>query len=199
MQSKNWLVNKVKKMRNITTNIHVYVYEVISSKWSTFLRKNVIYVNSFVSRCLYALILATYIRHICICSILITLRGDIEKDLGSKPCSCDKFSICHCNRNSISTQYFIKVSLLRAYVSTHNFDILRSSETYLVSSISSKENNLTTRGYDLYIADHPFNVKRGGVCIYYKNFLPLKVISILPTRVHQLQNENWGKIMLTNL
>ena len=64
MQSKNWLVNKVKKMRNITTNIHVYVYEVISSKWSTFLRKNVIYVNSFVSRCLYALILATYIRHI---------------------------------------------------------------------------------------------------------------------------------------
>ena len=78
------------------------------------------------------------------------------------------------------------MSLLRAYVSTHNFDILRSSETYLDSGTSSNENNLTTRGYDLYTADYPFNVKLGGVCIYYKSFLPLKVISILPTREHQL-------------
>ena len=33
-------------------------------------------------------------------------------------------------------------------------------------------------GYDLYRAYHPSSVKRGGVCIYYKNFLPLKVIDI---------------------
>ena len=139
--------------------------------------------------------LATYIRHIWVCSILITLSGDIEKNPGPKPSSCDKFSVCHWNLNSISAHNFIKISLLRAYVSTHNFDILCLSETYLDSSISSNDNNLTIPGYDLYRADHPSNVKRGGGgggCIYYKNY---STILPLSTRVHQLRNENRGKIM----
>ena len=35
-------------------------------------------------------------------------------------------------------------------------------------------------GYHLYRADYPSNVKQGGrgICIYYKNFLLLKVIDI---------------------
>ena len=33
-------------------------------------------------------------------------------------------------------------------------------------------------GYDLYKADHPSNVKLVGICIYYKNCLPLKVANI---------------------
>ena len=33
-------------------------------------------------------------------------------------------------------------------------------------------------GYNLIRSDHPSNNKRGGVCIYYKNFLPLRVLSI---------------------
>ena len=87
-------------------------------------RKNIKNIKSFVSRGLYTLMLATYIRHIWVCSILITLSGDIEKNPGPKSSSCDKFSICHWNLNSISGHNLIKISLLRAYVSTHNFDIL---------------------------------------------------------------------------
>ena len=33
-------------------------------------------------------------------------------------------------------------------------------------------------GYDLIRSDHPSNNKRGGVAIYNKNFLPLKLIDI---------------------
>ena len=33
-------------------------------------------------------------------------------------------------------------------------------------------------GYDLYRAVHPYNVKRGEICIYYKNLLSLKVTNI---------------------
>ena len=33
-------------------------------------------------------------------------------------------------------------------------------------------------GYNLVRADNPTNTKRGGVCIYYHNSLPLKVIDI---------------------
>ena len=77
--------------------------------------------------------LATYIRHIRVCSILVTQGGDIGKNPGPKPSSCDKFFICHWNLNSISSHNFIKISLLRAYVSTHNFDNLCLSDTYLDS------------------------------------------------------------------
>ena len=51
--------------------------------------------------------LATYIRHVCVCSVLITLSGDIEKNPGPMPSSCDKFSICRWNLNSISAHNFI--------------------------------------------------------------------------------------------
>ena len=30
----------------------------------------------------------------------------------------------------------------------------------------------------MYRVDHPSDVKRGGVCIYYKTMLPLKVLSV---------------------
>ena len=33
-------------------------------------------------------------------------------------------------------------------------------------------------GYNLVRSEHPLNSKRGGVCIYYKNYLPLRIISI---------------------
>ena len=58
-------------------------------------KKNIKNVNSFVSRGLYTLVLARYIRHIWVCSILITLSDDIEKNPGPKPSSCDKFFKCH--------------------------------------------------------------------------------------------------------
>ena len=134
-----------------------------------FLRKDIRNLNSFVSRRLYTLMLAIYIRHIWVCSILIILSDDIEKNLEPKPSSCDKFSVCHWNLDSIS-------ALLLPYVSTHNFEILCLSETYLDSSGSSNVSNLTMPGYDLYRADHSSNVKLGRVFMYYKHFLPLKVI-----------------------
>ena len=52
------------------------------------LRKNIKNVNSCVSRGLYTLMLAAHILHIWVCSNLITLSGDIEKNPGPKPSSC---------------------------------------------------------------------------------------------------------------
>ena len=74
--------------------------------------------------------------------------------------------------------YFIKLSLLRAQISIHNFNILCLSETYLDSTISSNDNNLIIPGYNFYRAEHPSNVKHGGIHIYYKNSFPLKVANI---------------------
>ena len=58
-------------------------------------------------------------------------------------------------------------------MSTHNFDILCLSETFLHSIIDLNDENINIEGYSILRADHPSNNKRGGVCIYFKQFLPL--------------------------
>ena len=123
-------------------------------------------INSLVSKGLYVYTLVTFMRYIWVCSIIIEMSGDIKMNPGPKPSSCNKCSICHWNLNSISAHNFMKLSLLRAYISFHNFDILCLSETCLDSTIFSNNSNLITPGYDLYRADHPSSVKRGEICIF---------------------------------
>ena len=72
----------------------------------------------------------------------------------------------------------MKLSLLRVYITVHEFDVICLSETYLDSSILHDHVNLQISGYNLYREALPLNVKRGGVCIYYKISLPLKIKNI---------------------
>ena len=44
------------------------------------------------------------------------------------------------------------------------------------SNNTYEDKDLTLNGYSLLRADHPDNVKRGEVCIYYKETLALKMI-----------------------
>ena len=63
-------------------------------------------------------------------------------------------------------------------MSVHKFDIICLSETYLDSTVPLDNDNLVISGYNLIRSDHPSNPKRGGVCLYYKNYLPLRVLNI---------------------
>ena len=45
------------------------------------------------------------------------------------------------------------------------------------SSIASDNNELDIKGCNLYRADHPNNVKRGGVCAYIRESLPVRCFS----------------------
>ena len=60
----------------------------------------------------------------------------------------------------------------------HKFDIICISESYLNSDTSSNDNNLNIPGYNMSRADHPSGNRRGGVCIYYKESLPIKMLNI---------------------
>ena len=55
-------------------------------------------------------------------------------------------------------------------------DFICLSETYLDST--TPDSLLEIDGYNLVRADHPNTIKRGGVCIYYKESLPVRVISL---------------------
>ena len=111
-------------------------------------------------------------------SLLILLSADVELNPGPKRASTRNISICHWNLNSISAHNYIKLFLLKAYIAIHKFDIICLSETYLDSSTTSDDDNLTISGYNLIRSNHPSNNKCGGICIYYKNVLPLHVLSI---------------------
>ena len=111
-------------------------------------------------------------------NLLVLSIGDVEKNPGPKRTLKASLSICHWNLNSISAHNYVKLSLLRAYLAFHNFDIICLSETYLNSSNSPDDETLEISGYNLVRSDHPLNSKRGGVCIYYKNYLPLRIISV---------------------
>ena len=113
-----------------------------------------------------------------LCSCLIILSGDVEVNPGPTNSVSGCLSICHRNLNSISAHDYSKLFLLKADILVHKFDIICLSETYLDSTVSLYDGNLVISGYNLIRSDHPSNTKRGGVCLYYKSYLPLRVLNI---------------------
>ena len=53
----------------------------------------------------------------------------------------------------------------------YKHDVTCLSETYLDNSVLSDESDLNFPGYKLVRAHYPGNVKKGGVCIYFKESL----------------------------
>ena len=91
---------------------------------------------------------------------------------------CKKITICHWNLNSIAAHNFAKLVLLKSYNSVHKFEIICLSETYLDSNILPDDSKLKIPGYNSVHSNHLPNKNRGGVCIYYKSYLPLRIINI---------------------
>ena len=100
-----------------------------------------------------------YVNHFQLHNIFMKLCDDVEENPGPKLTSNQIFSICHWNLNRISAHNYIKLSLSRAYLSTHKFDVICISETYLDSDASDEDTNLEIVGYTLIRSDHPSNTK----------------------------------------
>ena len=107
---------------------------------------------------------------------LLIICGDVHVNPGPK--NKDNLSVAHWNLNSVSVHDFEKLRSLQAFNSVYQFDIICLSETFLDSSFSSDDIDLSIEGYNIIRADHPVNIKRGGVCVYYRETLPLKVLNI---------------------
>ena len=98
--------------------------------------------------------------------LMLFACDDIELNLGPKKrSSCYNFSVCHWNLNSITAYHFAKIDFLQACNTIHQYDMICLSKSYLDVSVSSGNDILNINGYKLVRADHPGNVKRGGVCV----------------------------------
>ena len=67
--------------------------------------------------------------------------------------------------------------MLVTYNIAHKYDVICISESYLIYIVPLDDNSLSLNDYNVTRADHPNNVKRGGVCMYYKKNLSLRIIS----------------------
>ena len=98
-------------MISVLLSFFIYVYVMPSVKnglsGTLLLRGKSKSINSFVSKGLYVYTLVMFMRYIWFYSITIKMSGDIEINPGPKPSSCNKFSICQWNLNSISAHNFI--------------------------------------------------------------------------------------------
>ena len=186
----NWSTSQITEMTislfnilmNFTKNALVYIILLVNMIFLTLLDQfsscNIIYLWNFMTHLFYYRLLTSFLGNFSGKFDLLMLCGDIESNPGPRPNSGQSFSICHWNLNSIAAHNFSKISLLRAYNAIHNYDIICLSETYLNHDTLSDSDNLKIPGYELIRVDHPSNQKRGGICIYHKDFLPIKVNNV---------------------
>ena len=127
---------------------------------------------------LYSYVAITYLQFFWYRKQRLILSNDIVVIPGPKLDSSQSFTICHWNLDSIAPHNFSKINLLKTYLTIHKTDIVCLSETYLDSSFPVNDKNLVIQRYNLVRCDHPANCQRGGICIYYKDSLPFKIIDI---------------------
>ena len=126
----------------------------------TLLTKSFFYLKFHI---LYCFLVIHYLFHLWICDLQVILSGDIELNPVPKPNSGQNISLCHWNLDNIPAYNFFEI--FSAYNSLYEVDIICLSEIYLDSSILSQFLN-------------PSDVVRVGVCVCYKNHLPLKLLNI---------------------
>ena len=113
--------------------ILLFLWCIIVSLFPKFFQANCKHVFIYLRLALCIFMTVIYLWYIWLYSILVKLSGDVEENPGLKPKPCQSFSGCHWNVNSVSAHNFNIVSLLRAYISIHKFDVICMSETFLNS------------------------------------------------------------------
>ena len=102
---------------------------------------------------------------------LIICSGDIETNPGPKKNT--KVSFCHWNLNGVAANNFSKLSLLQAMAITHDQGIICLSQTFSDSWFNSLDNRINIERYNLLREDLPNDTNGGGVCMYFKEHLPI--------------------------
>ena len=110
-------------------------------------------------------------------SLLLMLSSDVHPNPG--PHQTDQnfqsgfLSFCNWNLNTLCKDEFYRISLLEAHNTLFKYDIISLCETSLNDEITVPENALP--GYLYHPLNNPSGDRNGGVGIFYKESLPLRV------------------------
>ena len=104
--------------------------------------------------------------------LLIILSNDIHPNPGP-PFHNSFFNFMSWNVNSIAKDNFERVRLIEAHNSIYNYDLISAYETSLNDSVKLPDILLTD--YTFVQCNNPTNTRHGGVGLFYKNSLPIKI------------------------
>ena len=117
-----------------------------------------------------------FLRYHLICSDIIRSNlvrsGNVYENPGPNDCN---FKFFHWNLDSLTACNNTKISLIEAYNSAFNYDLIAVSDTRLNQSIDNEDIPIEGFSSDIIRSDHPSNSRvPAGVCIYYKENIPIK-------------------------
>ena len=105
-------------------------------------------IDTCLNLIVYISMLLLYVNHFWFYEIVLKLSDDIKENPIPRPSSNQIFSIFHWNQNNISAYNYLKISLLRAYISSHKFDVICIYETHLDSGTSDIHDSLKIADYN---------------------------------------------------
>ena len=100
---------------------------------------------------------------------VILLVNDVHNNPG--PVTNKNLNICYWNFGGLPTGNVLKKYLFEAFLTVNDFDIVALSETHITSRINDED--VAIDGYTLIRFDHPDDISRGGVAVYYKFHISL--------------------------
>ena len=65
------------------------------------------------------------------------------------------------------------ITLIEAYNAVYDYYVIAISETFLNSKINDSDICIQGFSHDVFRKDHPNDTSRGGVCLYYRENLPI--------------------------
>ena len=103
---------------------------------------------------------------------LLILSGNVLENPSPTDCNLKFF---HWNLDSLTALDNSKISLIEACNSVFNYDLIAISDTRLDHSISNEDIQIKGFSCDILRGDHPSDTRNpGGVCLYYKENIPIK-------------------------
>ena len=110
---------------------------------------------------------------IIVLHILLVISG-IEVNPGPTLSKKSKLSFAVWNLDSIPARDFARIPLIESFQASYNFDIFGVCESFLNKNIKNEDIFINGFSPEPFRADKPENVRNGGVCLYFKENLPIK-------------------------
>ena len=151
---------------------------------------------------LYLQLLSFLLYHLISSDIIksnLVRFGNAYENPGPNDCNLKFF---HWNLDSLTARNNTKVSLIEAYNSVFNYDLIAVSDTRLNQSIDSEDMRIEGFSNKVFCNNHPSNSRvPGGVCIYHKENVPIKFdlfLDRLQLTVHRIKSLKPYCIVITS-
>jgi len=112
--------------------------------------------------------------YLIILQILLMVSGNIEKNPGPTQKIKTKLSFAVWNLDSLPAREYARIPLIETFQATYDFDLFGVCESSLNTSIPNEAIFISGFSPDPFRADKLPNTRNGGVCLYFREDLPIK-------------------------